>query len=74
MHSLWIRKFFIIGGSSVYAEGLAYADTLHLTLIHGDKPADTFFPPYEHLFTKETKEGDFVSPDGIAYSFVMLEK
>ena len=39
---------FLIGGASVYAEGLPLADRLCLTHIHHTPAeADAFFPPFE---------------------------
>lgn len=35
---------FIIGGGSVYAQFLPYADTLYLTKVHHSFEADTYFP------------------------------
>lgn len=43
------ERIFLIGGVSLYAEGLAIADELHLTLVEGTHSGDTYFPPYEHL-------------------------
>ena len=41
------EKAFIIGGASLYKEGLAVADRLYLTEIEGIPPhADVFFPEY----------------------------
>jgi dihydrofolate reductase len=42
-------KIFIVGGSQIYAEALAIADTLELTLVEGDYTGDTFFPDYQPL-------------------------
>ena len=43
------EKVFVIGGGQVYAETLARADELLLTLVDREVDGDTFFPPYEHL-------------------------
>lgn len=42
-------EVFIIGGGRVYADTLAVADRLAITLIEGPEPedADTFFPPID---------------------------
>ena len=45
------NRIFIIGGESLYREGLAYADTLYLTEIDGSFPGDKHFP--------ELPEGEF---------------
>ena len=42
------EEIFLIGGASVYAEGLPLADRLCLTHIHHTPAeADAFFPPFE---------------------------
>jgi len=38
------REIFIIGGGSVYRQFMPLADRLMVTHIHGEFPADTFFP------------------------------
>lgn len=63
---------FIIGGGQVYAESIAKADKLYLTLIDGDFNCDTFFPDYSQ-FSKETFIGAG-EENGIRYKFLELEK
>lgn len=43
------ERVFVIGGGQVYAETLARADELFLTLVDRAVDGDTFFPPFEHL-------------------------
>lgn len=43
------EKIFVAGGASIYAQALALADTLELTLVEGNFDGDTFFPEYQHL-------------------------
>ena len=38
------KEIFIIGGGSVYRQFMPIADRLMVTHIHGEFPADTFFP------------------------------
>lgn len=47
------QKIFIVGGATLYAEALAIADTLDLTLIDGEFDGDTFFPEYNNLLGTE---------------------
>lgn len=68
------KEIFIIGGASIYSEALPFADTLHLTRIEGSRKADTFFPEYEHLFSKIVSQENHITDDGIAYEFVTLVK
>jgi len=37
-------EVFVIGGSSVYTQCLDIADRMYITWVHGEFPADTFFP------------------------------
>lgn len=66
------EEIFIIGGQSVYKEGLDYADRLYITLVHKAFDADTFFPAYP-AFKKEIfrKEGD---NNELTYTFLILER
>jgi dihydrofolate reductase len=65
---------FVIGGGTIYTESLPFADRLYLTLIDAQKEGDAFFPPYKDEFTKETFHEERVSPDGIHYSWVNVER
>ncbi|MFZ1987867.1 MAG: dihydrofolate reductase [Minisyncoccia bacterium] len=68
------EEIFIGGGTQLYTEALPFADRLYLTLIDDEKEGDAFFPPYEQAFTKEVAREDRVSPEGIKYSWVDLER
>ncbi len=61
------------GGGEVYKAALPYTDKLYLTLIDGEKEADSFFPEYEKEFTKKTFEEEHEF-DGLKYRFVNLER
>lgn len=50
------EEVFVIGGASIYQEGIKYADKLYLTLVDITTPdADAFFPDYSD-FKKKTFE------------------
>jgi dihydrofolate reductase len=66
------KEIHIGGGASIYEQALPYIDKLYLTLIDDEKPADTFFPPYEHIFTKKVFE-EAREWNGIKYRWVDLE-
>ncbi|MEG1587067.1 MAG: dihydrofolate reductase [Bacteroidales bacterium] len=71
------REIFIIGGASVYAEALPFADRMYLTLIHHSFPeADTFFPEWNpeewSEITREQHPADEKNPH--PYTFVTLER
>lgn len=43
---------FIIGGGEIYALGMAVADTIELTRVHGSFQADTYFPVIDESIWK----------------------
>jgi dihydrofolate reductase len=61
------------GGAQLYEQALPYMDKLYLTLVDDEKSADTFFPAYEHLFTKKVfeEERDW---NGLKYRWVDMER
>ncbi len=67
------NEIFIIGGASIYEQGIKYADKLYLTLVEKEYPdADTFFPDYSQ-FKKvvfEEKHQD----DIYSYRFIELSR
>ncbi|MCL5666891.1 MAG: dihydrofolate reductase [Patescibacteria group bacterium] len=67
------QEIFIIGGGSIYAQFLPMADKLYLTMVEKEFEADTFFPPYEDLFTKAVLAGQG-EYNGLKYKFLELEK
>ncbi len=67
------QEVFIIGGAQIYKEALQYADTLYLTQIDAEAPADAFFPPYGDMFTKKVFEEAHES-NGVKYTWVDLER
>lgn len=61
---------YIIGGASVYAEGLKYADEIILTEIDRSFPgADVFFPKFDKSRWKREIVGEG-EDGGISYTFV----
>ncbi len=62
-------KVFIIGGQSLFEDGLKIADTLELTKIHGNYEGDTFFPKinFDEWTLKNREEGQ-------GYSFLTYTK
>lgn len=61
------------GGAQIYEAAMPYTDKLYLTIIDDDKEADSFFPPYEHLFTKKVFE-EAREWNGLQYRWVDLER
>ncbi len=64
------KKIFIIGGASIYKQGIKYADKLYLTLVDKQYPeADAFFPDYPEFKKKVFEE----SHRDKNYSFKFIE-
>lgn len=61
------EEIFIIGGASIYAQFIPYAEKLYLTKVEDSPKADTFFPDigeFEKISQSSKKE-----ENGIKYSF-----
>ncbi|MFA6081319.1 MAG: dihydrofolate reductase [Patescibacteria group bacterium] len=66
-------EIFIIGGASIYEQGIKYADKLYLTLVDKEfSEADAFFPEYGE-FKKKVFEKSHNSDD-IKFKFIELIK
>ncbi len=51
------QEAFIIGGAEIYAQALATADRMYLTLVEAEPEADAFFPAFdENLWEKCVEE------------------
>ena len=66
----------VIGGAELYRQALPLADTLYLTLVHGEFTGDTRFPEWRQDEWREIGRVDH-EPDESnphAYSFLTLER
>ncbi len=73
-HALAIAgDIFVIGGGEIYQAALARADRIELTEVHADIDGDAHFT-FDRAQWRETAREDHVSADGLAYSFVTLER
>lgn len=64
-------EVFIIGGASVYAQGIAKADRLYLTLVDAAAPsADAFFPAYPDFTAELFRETH--EENGIRFTYLTL--
>ncbi len=66
------EEAFVIGGGSVYAQALPFAERLYLTLVDGTFEADVFFPYYK-AFSRVIERRDG-GDENYKYSFIVLEK
>ncbi len=66
-------EVFIIGGASIYKQGIKYADKLYLTLVNQEYPeADAFFPDYLEFKKIIFEENHFSG--GIKFKFMDLTR
>lgn len=68
------EEIFVIGGAQIYQEALVIANRIYLTEIQADFTGDTVFPPLDRRVWHEVAREDHVSAQGIAFSYVTLEK
>jgi dihydrofolate reductase len=64
----------VIGGAQVYAAALPQAQRVYLTEIHAAPAGDAFFPAFAPEMWREAAREDIAPPDGVAFSFVTLER
>lgn len=67
------EEIFFIGGASIYAQSIKYADKLYLTLIDATYPADTYFPDYSE-FKNIISESDSQEYNGVKFKYLELSK
>lgn len=68
------EEIFFGGGTQIYEQALPLVSKLYLTLIDDEKSADTFFPPYEDQFTRETFREERETSEGLKYTWIDLER
>ena len=61
----------IIGGSTIYDAAMPLATRIHLTEVHRDVEADTFFPPFDRTVWREVERRP-AETEGV--EFVTLER
>ena len=66
----------IIGGSGVFADSLALADRLEITLVHATPTGDTYFPPIDDSIWRQTRcvRQEAASEDDADVSFITYER
>jgi dihydrofolate reductase len=71
--ALLVKEGFAIGGAEIYRAALANADRIELTEVHRAFDGDAKFE-FDRSGWKEIAREDYVTPDGLAYSFVSLTR
>jgi dihydrofolate reductase len=66
------KEIFIIGGGTVYRQFMPIADRLMVTHIHGEFPADTFFPEIDPDLWHVSEREDYLSGDPSTNSFTYI--
>ena len=66
-------EIFVIGGAEIYRAALSRARRIELTEVHKDFHGDAAFT-FDRSQWQEVAREDHTAPDGLAYSFVTLER
>lgn len=67
------EEVFVSGGASLFEQTIKHASRLYLTIVHGEFEGDTYFPEYGD-FTKIIGKEEKKTPEGLAYTFLDLER
>jgi len=69
-------EVFVIGGAQIYQLALPMADRLYITEIHTSVDGDTWFPVFDRdsWVERQREYHEPESPNGPAFSFVVLER
>jgi len=68
-----VEEVFVIGGGSVYAQTVAQADRLYLTLVADNAEGDVYFPAYAHLDFQEVAH-EARHYGNLSYTWITLER
>lgn len=60
-------EIMVIGGAQIYALLLPHMNKLYVSEVHGTFPADTYFPPFSHLFSSPIHVQAFSDFDLLLY-------
>jgi dihydrofolate reductase len=67
-------EIFFVGGATLYAQALRYAQRLYLTEIERDVEGDAFFPEFERAEWTETSRECHTTEAGLDYCFLTLDR
>lgn len=71
---IYNKEIFIIGGGEIYEQALSKTNRLYLTIVEGDKKADTFFPDYSDFKKIISTENKTDPKTGLFYKMLILER
>lgn len=66
------KELFVIGGASIYAQTLARAQRMYLTLVHAPVAGDTWFPAFDRRDWEETEREPHGADDRHLYPFTFV--
>ena len=66
--SLQDEEVMVIGGAQIYALMLPKLTTLHVSEVQGSYEADTYFPPFAHLFSRREELEQFEGFTHVCYT------
>lgn len=66
------QEVFVIGGAEIYAQTLAQADRLYLTLVEAEVAADTFFPAFDEAAWQTVERTPHPADEKHAYAFTFV--
>ncbi len=71
-----IDEIMVIGGANIYAQALAKADRLYLTLVHASIEGDAYFPEVDLSAWQEKSRDDYKASENnpYDYSFVVYNR
>lgn len=64
----------IVGGADIYRQTMSICDRIELTRIHLSPYGDVTYPDLPSTDWREVRRENHVSPDGIGYSFITMER
>ena len=64
----------IAGGAEIYQQALPLADRIELTEVHVEPNGATRMPAFDKAVWRETLRQDHATPEGLRYSYVVLER
>jgi dihydrofolate reductase len=67
-------EIMIIGGEAVFAAALPFAERIHLTEVAAAPKGDAFMPRFDAAQWRETSREGPYDANGLAYSFVTLQR
>jgi dihydrofolate reductase len=71
-HARGEQEVFVIGGAEIYAQTLAQAARLYLTLVEAEVEADTFFPAFAEADWQEIERGAHAADEKHQYAFTFV--